>query len=44
MPTSKGFVLSLLMCFWNSDRDVPIGKLLNDKLLHTEHSKKKKRH
>lgn len=25
MPTSKGFVSPLLMCFWNFDRDVPIG-------------------
>lgn len=36
MPTSEGFVLPLLMCFWNSDRDVPIGMPLTDKSLHTE--------
>lgn len=42
MPTSEGLVLPLLMCFWNSDRDVPIGMPLTDKSLHTEHSKKKK--
>lgn len=25
MPASEGFVLPLLMCFWNFDRAVPIG-------------------
>lgn len=43
MLNSKGFVLPLLMCFWNSDRDVPIGMPLNNKSLHTEHSKEKKK-